>query len=277
MTTDPYLFGQSSAELRRLAQQAALVEPETEELFRRSGITAGMHVLELGSGAGDVAMLAGRLVRPGGAVLGLEQSAESVALATQRVTAAANVAVRFEVCDVNTYQPSTIYDALVGRFVLPYLSDPAGVLRRLASHVRPGGVIAFMEFDVTRIGSVPEAPLFHAAATWITRAFEVRGIDPALGSSLGALFRDAGLPWPYLTSFQKASCGPDGFYWLFAETVKTLLPHIVRSGDVTAKQVNAETLENRLRDEAIATRLTVFSPRWVSAWVRVPLQGVAEV
>src|SRR5215217_4191242 len=269
MASDAYMFGRSAGELQRLARQAALVEPETEELFRRSGITAGMHVLDIGSGAGDVAMMAARLVRPTGTVLGLERSADSVALATHRVAAAGNVAVHFEVADINTYEPSAPYDALVGRFVLPYLADPPSVLRRLAYHVRPGGVIAFMEFDVTRIESVPEAPLFHAVATWITRAFEGMGIDPALGSSLGALFRDAGLPWPHMTSFQKASCGPEGLYWLFAETARTLLPHIVRLGLATAEQVDIESLASRLRDEAVDRRLTVFSPRWVGAWIRL--------
>ena len=83
-----------------------------------------MHVLEIGSGAGDVAMLAGRLVRPNGAVLGIEQSAESVALATKRCAAAATLDVRFEVVDINTYQPSATYDALVGRFVLPLGACP---------------------------------------------------------------------------------------------------------------------------------------------------------
>lgn len=271
MTTDSYMFGRSADELHRLARQGALVEPETEELFLRSGIGAGMHVLEIGSGAGDVAMLAGRLVRPDGRVLGVERSADSVAVATGRAAAAANVSVRFEVSDLNTYQPSGVFDALIGRFVLAYFADPPGVLKRLASSVRPGGVIAFMEFDVTCISSVPGAPLFQNMAKWITRAFEGSGIDPALGSSLGAVFRDAGLPWPYMTSFQKASCGPDGFYWLFAETVRTLLPHIVRLRLATADEVDVETLADRLRDEAVATRLTAFSPRWVGAWERKPV------
>src|SRR5215213_3905925 len=267
MTTDGYMFGRSTGEVQRLTRQAALVEPETEDLFRRAGITAGMQVLDVGSGAGDVALLVGRLVRPGGSVLGIEQSADSAALATHRAAAAGNMPVRVEVGDLNTYEPLADYDAVVGRFVLPYLADPLGVLRRLASRVRPGGVIAFMEFDVTRIESVPEAPLFHAVATWITRAFEGMGIDPALGSSLGALFRDAGLP--HMTSFQKASCGPEGFYWLFAETARTLLPHIVRLGLATAEQVDIESLASRLRDEAVDRRLTVFSPRWVGAWTRL--------
>ena len=93
----------------------------------------------------------------------------------------------------------------------------------------------------------------------------------AMGSSLGRVFRDAGLPWPNMNSFQKASCGPEGFYWLFAETVRTLLPNIVRLGLATAEQVDVDSLANRLCKEAITTRLTAFSPRWVSAWVRIPL------
>jgi len=276
MSTDTYMFGRSEGELQRLARQGALIEPETEELFRRSGITAGMHVLDIGSGAGDVAMLAGRLVRPNGTVLGIERSADSVALATKRATAAANLPVRFEESDLNTFRPSGSYDALIGRCVLPYLADPPGVLRRLASHIRPGGVIVFIEFDLTRIGSVPEAPLFGSVANWITHAYKSRDTDPALGSSLGAVFRDAGLPWPYMTSIQMACCGPDGFYWLFAETVRTLLPHIVRLGLASAEKVDIETLETRLRDEAVARRHTVFSPRWVGAWVRVPPQSLVE-
>jgi SAM-dependent methyltransferase len=272
MALDAYLFGRSAGELQRLAKQAALVEPETEELFLRSGITAGMHVLEIGSGAGDVAILAGRMVRPQGSVLGIERSADSAGLAAQRVAAAANVNVRFEVADLNSYQPASYYDAVVGRFVLPYLNNPVETLRRLAAHVRPGGVIAFLEFDVTRIDSVPQAPLFHSMADWITRAFEGSGIDPAMGSSMAKVFRDAGLPWPNMNSFQKASCGPDGFYWLFAETVRTLLPNIIRLGLATAEEVDVDNLAGRLCEEAIATGLTAFSPRWVSAWARMPLQ-----
>jgi hypothetical protein len=127
---------------------------------------------------------------------------------------------------------------------LPYLDNPPAVLKRLASHVRPGGVIAFMEFDVTRIGSVPEAPLFHAMASWIADAFKGSGIDPAVGSSLGRVFRDAGLPWP----------------------------NIIRLGLATADEVGIDSLESRLCEEATSSKLTAFSPRWVSAWVRVPLQ-----
>jgi SAM-dependent methyltransferase len=225
--SDTYLLGRSTAESRRLTRQAALIEPETEDFFRRSGIAAGMKVLDLGSGEGDVAMLVGRLVNPGGSILGVEHSIESVTLASQRV-AANHLAVRFEVGDLNSYEPKDTYDAVVGRFVLPYLDDPVATLRRVAAHVRPGGVIAMLEFDVRQIGGSPETPLLRTVAEWIVEANEKSGIDPGLGSSLGGLFREAGLPCPCVTAFQKASCGPNGITWYFAELVRTLLPRSMK-------------------------------------------------
>ncbi|MGH4003263.1 MAG: methyltransferase domain-containing protein [Pseudonocardiaceae bacterium] len=44
-----------------------------------------MRVLDLGAGAGDVALLVARLVGPQGSVLGVEQSAEAVARAQRRI------------------------------------------------------------------------------------------------------------------------------------------------------------------------------------------------
>jgi len=103
MPPNDYFPGHTTEEFQRLTRQAGLAERETEELFRIAGISAGMQVLEIGSGAGDVAMLAGRLVRPNGSVLGIEQHADSAALAAERVAAVGNVNVRFEVGNLDSY------------------------------------------------------------------------------------------------------------------------------------------------------------------------------
>ncbi|TRC98361.1 hypothetical protein FJV77_07875 [Mesorhizobium sp. WSM4306] len=52
-----YELGHSDRELRRLATQAALVDPMTRDYLRRAGIQTGMQVLDIGSGAGGVAFL----------------------------------------------------------------------------------------------------------------------------------------------------------------------------------------------------------------------------
>jgi ubiquinone/menaquinone biosynthesis C-methylase UbiE len=59
-----YVFGAASAEHDRLIRQAAIWDPFTERLFRDGGIGPGQRVLDIGSGVGDVALLAARLVGP---------------------------------------------------------------------------------------------------------------------------------------------------------------------------------------------------------------------
>jgi hypothetical protein len=60
----------------RLVDQAKVIDRISERYMLEGGIAPGMRVLDLGSGMGDVALLAGRLVGPEGHVLGVERSPE---------------------------------------------------------------------------------------------------------------------------------------------------------------------------------------------------------
>jgi len=57
-----YLLGSSDREHERLIRQAVRIAPLTERFLREAGIGPGQRVLDVGSGVGDVAMLAARLV-----------------------------------------------------------------------------------------------------------------------------------------------------------------------------------------------------------------------
>src|SRR3989440_9167449 len=96
-----YALGNTDAEHERLIWQAARVAPITERLFREAGIGPGQRVLDLGSGVGDVAMLAARLVGPSGEVVGIERDASSIARANARVAEAGLRNVTFIQTDVN--------------------------------------------------------------------------------------------------------------------------------------------------------------------------------
>ena len=60
MPTQPYAFDARVEEHRRLSAQSAIFDPLTERLFVAAGLRPGMRVLDLGTGAGSVAMLAAR-------------------------------------------------------------------------------------------------------------------------------------------------------------------------------------------------------------------------
>src|SRR6516225_5637384 len=100
-TTNEYALGYNDAEHERLIRQAVRIAPITERLFREAGIGPGQRVLDLGSGMGDVAMLAARLVGPSGEVIGIERDSHSIARAKARVAAAGLNNISFWQTDVN--------------------------------------------------------------------------------------------------------------------------------------------------------------------------------
>src|ERR1700749_4797795 len=81
---DSYAMGYTEHELERLMFQARLLRPMTERLLRGAGIGPGMSGLDVGCGAGDVALLAAELVGPSGSVTGVDRDPRSVALAARR-------------------------------------------------------------------------------------------------------------------------------------------------------------------------------------------------
>ena len=73
---DSYVLGRSDSETRWLIVQHQLYGPFTRQFLTAAGITAGMKVLDVGSGAGDVALLLADLVGPQGQVIGVDANAE---------------------------------------------------------------------------------------------------------------------------------------------------------------------------------------------------------
>src|SRR5262245_14823364 len=97
-----YPLGRSEAETRRLILQAQIYAPITRRLFQTAGIGPGMKVLDIGSGAGDVALLLADLVGPRGRVAGVDMNAEILNTARARVDAAGCRNVTFSAGDVRT-------------------------------------------------------------------------------------------------------------------------------------------------------------------------------
>jgi protein-L-isoaspartate O-methyltransferase len=122
METPEYAFRDREHEQRRLCSQAELFDPLTERAFRAADLSVGMRVLDIGSGAGDVAVLVARLVGP--EVLGIDRDAAAVLSANERVRQASLGNVRFVEGDGQTLEGvAGPFDAVVGRLVLMYLPD----------------------------------------------------------------------------------------------------------------------------------------------------------
>ena len=102
--------------------QGPIFDPLTRRLLQAAGLAPGMRVLDIGSGAGNVARLAAELVGPDGAVAGIDADPAAVELASQHTTAPN---VEFRVADAQTLDGiEGGFDAVTGRLVLLFLPDP---------------------------------------------------------------------------------------------------------------------------------------------------------
>ena len=132
-------------------------EPGTRRLLEDAGVGPGMRVLDLGTGAGDVALIAAELVGPTGSVVALDQNPEILQTAYHRSQAAGLDQITFVAGDLHTAELAGQFDAIVGRLVLMYVPDAAEVLSRLSTQLRAGGLVAFQDFNLSP-ASVRSAP-----------------------------------------------------------------------------------------------------------------------
>ena len=262
-----YQLGSGAAELERLDLQGRVLAPATRTILATAGVRRDMRVLDLGSGAGDVAFIAAELAGPAGEVVGIDQSPDAVAKATARARQRGLSNVRFVAGDIQDRAPDGPFDAITGRLVLMYVPDPAAVLRTQAGVLRSGGVVAPIEFDLHSARSLPATPLVGQALSWLREAFTRAGINPALGPGLWAVLQAAGLQPSGMIGVQPhfGPEDPDGAA-ILAGIVRTVLPVIERTGVATAAQVGADTLQQRLSGELAASAAVFAHPMLISAW-----------
>jgi len=262
-----YALGHSQEELERLTRQAEAFEPFTRQLFRQVGITAGMRVLDVGCCGGDVAFLTAGLVGPSGEVIGADRAAAAVEWATARARARGISNVRFLEGDPTELRFDAPFDAIVGRLVLMYYPDAVDAVRKLAGHLRNGGLIVFQEFDLANCRSLPQAPTFERHVGWIKQALSVTGARTQLGLELYSIFLAAGLPGPSMRMDALIGGGPDSpAYELVTDVTRSLLPVMEKFKITTATQVGIASLAQRMRDEVVAGKGVVLSPGLIGAW-----------
>ncbi|HEV2418068.1 MAG TPA: class I SAM-dependent methyltransferase [Terriglobia bacterium] len=273
--TPEYALGHSQDELNRLTTQARLMEPFTRAIFTQAGIAAGMKVLDVGSGPGDVSFLARELVGSEGHVTGIDRSAEALDMASERAVALDYSNVNFIEGDPAEIRFDEPYDALVGRFVLMYYPDPAEALRRLIRHVRPGGIVAFQEVCHSGIRSFPLVPLLERLFELTGKAQELSGAEPQMGLKLYSTFIAAGLPAPTL----QVNMGIVGAQDPMAErlpnflvqSLRSMMPAILKQGLATAEEIDIDTYADRMSLEFRAGGGVFLSPPFIGAWTRKSL------
>lgn len=106
-------------------------------------VRPGLQVLDLGSGTGFPAILAGEVVGPEGTVIGIDLAESMLAVATRKAKALGLQHVHFRTGDVTAlpFETGSI-DAVISRFCLMFLPDIPKAAAEIARVLKPGGYVA---------------------------------------------------------------------------------------------------------------------------------------
>ena len=263
-----YQFGTGigEEELDRLEAQGAAMAPATRMIFAEAGIRPGMRVLDIGCGAGDVTFVVADLVGPDGSVVGVDRSPDALARARLRAEQRGLAQVQFVEGDIHDPAPGGPFDAMVERLVLMWVPDPAAVLRRQATVLRPGGLVVPIEADLSMMRSLPETAFVTQVKSWLVEAFAKAGIS-FLGPRLWAVVQEAGLrPLGMIGVQPHFIPGNEVGLAFLVESMRVAEPLIVGTGVATAEEIGMETFEQRLRDEGQRTPGVAAAYMLLSAW-----------
>lgn len=191
---DQYFLGYRRAEQERLQQQAQQLAGEAASFLDEIGLQPGARVLEIGCGPRGCLDLLSARVGPYGSVVGVERSAEAVAIA--REFAAERGLRNVDVLHgdgQSTNLPNGSFDLVTARLVLVNVPSPEAIISEAVALTRPGGSVAFHEVDWAAMICDPPSEAWTRLIDLFVIYTERNGMDLFIGRKLPRLLRNAGL------------------------------------------------------------------------------------
>jgi ubiquinone/menaquinone biosynthesis C-methylase UbiE len=249
----------------RLQLLARVHRPDTDDLFRRAGVGEGSRCLDLGCGGGEVTFDLARLAGPSGSVVGVDMDQAKLALARHAAARDGYLNVEFLAMNVGEWDEPASYDLVYCRFLVQHLSQPADLLRRMWSAVRPGGVIAVEDADFDGLFCDPDNAGFDFYRRMYPQVCTLNGGDPVVGRKLGRYFAEAGISNPELRLVQCFGSAGE-IKALGLSTLEASADAIVSAGLATAEEVAAAIADLSAFVDAKDT--IVGDPRTFQIWAR---------
>ncbi|MEV8145816.1 class I SAM-dependent methyltransferase [Specibacter sp. NPDC078709] len=199
---DVYTHGHHESVLRSHTSRTA----ENSAPYLIPHLTAGLRVLDVGSGPGTITADFARLVAPG-AVLGLDRSPEVVAAATVLARDQQLANLSFEAGDVYALNfPDDSFDVVHAHQVLQHLTHPVAALKEMRRVAKPGGIVAVRDADFHGMFWYPKRPEMDEWMDLYQQVARHNRAEPDAGRRL--------LHWAQAAGFTDVT--PSSANWLYA-------------------------------------------------------------
>lgn len=114
-------------------------------LVEGSGVSAGMRVLDIGSGSGATSIALSEALENNVNITAVDVSPPLIAVARQRAAARGMTNIDFVEGDAQLHPfPAARYDRLISRFGVMFFTDPTAAFTNMARAIKPGGEMHFV-------------------------------------------------------------------------------------------------------------------------------------
>ncbi|WP_087690869.1 methyltransferase domain-containing protein [Pandoraea sp. PE-S2R-1] len=251
-TSYPLLTGE--LDRRRLQITSEIYDPVTIEFLRKYVPSTG-RILDVGCGHGQIAQWIAK-TSPLSTVLGLDVSANQIALATSAATGSGLQNLTFQVGDVrrleNTLPPNAYFDLITCRFTLLHTDKRAEIIQSLVAFLCPGGTLAIEEPSLTSLFCVPHLQVFEDANAAIVALGKKNGIDYdciediwSIASGLDVDIREASFSQPTIWAKEHKALVYLSFEQFKTELVKQDLLDAGRA-EVISRSLRHEYMDDRV-------------------------------
>ena len=155
-------------------------------------LESGMEVLDAGCGVGSIALDLAPTIAPGG-IAGIDRDPGQIDAARESAAERGIDNASFTTGSVLElpFEDSS-FDVVYANTVLMYLRDPVAALRELRRVLRPGGLAAISDDDISTYVISPDLPELRRGAELFARAVAHEGGDASYPRHLRSLLLEAG-------------------------------------------------------------------------------------
>jgi SAM-dependent methyltransferase len=265
-----YVLATGSAAANRLRILHSIYGPGARQLLIKAGIKPGMRVVDLGCGVGMVTQLLADLVGPTGKVFGVDFSGAQIEQARALLSKELKNVTFVQASATNTGLPRESFDLVYCRFLLIHLTEPELALREMYQLLKPNGLIACEDGDLTSAGSEPASRL-QDFSTLFGRLGPKWGVDYTLGRRLFQMVLGA--------NFSQAEIVFNQPVFAKGENKRLLELSVAEAGPafVAAGLISNEELQhslNEMRRLADDEKVLALMPRMSQVWARKVIPAV---
>jgi len=267
VSAEAYIIRGGVAGRERLRILSRVMRPTSLALLQRAGLKAGMNVLEIGCGGGDLAFDIARIVGAGGRVLGTDIDQTKLDLAIREAAELNLTNIEFELGNITESAPAGNFDLVHTRFVLTHVTNPPLALKHIRDVLRPGGTIVVEDIDFSGYFCYPDCPALWRYVHLYTETTRRRGVDANIGPRLPSLLADAGLENIQLNVVQPSGLGRE-VKLISPLTMENIADAVIAEGMATAEEI--EQIVRELYAFADTPGTLGSMPRVFETWATQP-------